>query len=135
MSNYITVKEYAAKNGITVHAVRDRIKRGSLPYKKIGEGYHSINLIDENEPWEVKRRGVKPGSKPKSIIITDDYITTREYADLHGLSIETVRARCKRGTMPYIKVGDSIMIDKNYVWEKGHAGRPKKAKEGEQNEK
>lgn len=61
-----------------------------------------------------------------TIIITSDYITTREYANLNGLSIETVRARCKRGTMPFIKVGDSIMIDRNYKWEKGHVGRPKK---------
>lgn len=60
------------------------------------------------------------------IIITDDYITTREYANLNGLSIETVRARCKRGTMPFIKIGGSIMIDKNYPWVGGHAGRPKK---------
>ena len=51
------------------------------------------------------------------IIITDDYITTREYADLHGLPIETVRARVKRNQIPYIKVGDSIMIDRNTVWE------------------
>lgn len=65
------------------------------------------------------------------IIITDDYITTREYADLHGLSIETVRARCKRGTMPCVKVGNSILIDKNYPWVGGHAGRPKKEKDGE----
>ena len=65
------------------------------------------------------------------IIITDDYITTREYADLHGLSIETVRARCKRGTMPFIQVGDSIMVDRNYTWVEGKAGRPKKKKDGE----
>ncbi len=69
------------------------------------------------------------------IIITDDYITTREYADLHGLSIETVRARCKRGTMPFIKVGDSIMVDRNYTWVEGHAGRPKKKKEVEDKQK
>ena len=62
------------------------------------------------------------------ITITDDYVTTREYADLNGLSIETVRARCKRGTMPFVKVGDSIMIDKNYVWVKGQVGRPRKEK-------
>lgn len=62
------------------------------------------------------------------IIITSDYITTREYADLNGLSIETVRARCKRGTMPFVKVGDSIMIDRNYPWVKGQVGRPRKEK-------
>ena len=46
-----------------------------------------------------------------------DYITTREYADLHNLPLETVRGRVKRNQIPYIKVGDSIMIDRNTVWE------------------
>ena len=46
-----------------------------------------------------------------------DYITTREYADLHGLPLETVRGRVKRNQIPFIKVGDSIMIDRNTPWE------------------
>lgn len=41
-----------------------------------------------------------------------DYITTREYADLHGLPIETVRTWTKLRKIPFIKVGDSIMIEK-----------------------
>ena len=42
-----------------------------------------------------------------------DYITTRQYADLHGLPIETVRTWTKQKKIPFIKVGDSIMIDRN----------------------
>ena len=56
----------------------------------------------------------------------DNYITTREYADLNGLSIETVRARCKRGQIPFVKVGGSIMIDRNTPWESRQRGRPRK---------
>jgi excisionase family DNA binding protein len=42
-----------------------------------------------------------------------DYITTREYADLHGLKLETVRTWTKCRKIAFIKVGDSIMIDRN----------------------
>lgn len=42
-----------------------------------------------------------------------DFITTRQYADLHGLPIETVRTWTKKGKIPFIKVGDSIMIEKD----------------------
>lgn len=56
-----------------------------------------------------------------------DYITTREYADLHGLPLETVRGRVKRNQIPFIKVGDSIMIDRNMPWEeRKKTGRPTK---------
>lgn len=54
-----------------------------------------------------------------------NYITTREYADLHGLKIETVRGRVKRNQIPFIKVGDSIMIDRSTPWEeRKKTGRP-----------
>ena len=42
-----------------------------------------------------------------------DYITTRQYADLHGIPIETVRTWTKQKKIPFIKVGDSIMIDRS----------------------
>lgn len=42
-----------------------------------------------------------------------DYITTRQYADLHGLPIETVRTWTKCSKIPFIKVGDSIMIERD----------------------
>ena len=63
--DYITVKEYAAKHNVTESAVRQRIFRGVLPYIKIGEGSHSINLIKKNEPWIKHKTGVKKGSKRK----------------------------------------------------------------------
>ena len=46
-----------------------------------------------------------------------DYITTSEYASLHGLKLETVRGRVKRNQIPFIKVGNSIMIDRDTPWE------------------
>ena len=54
-----------------------------------------------------------------------DYITTREYADLHGIKLETVRTRVKNNRIPHIKVGDSIMIDRNTPWETRYRGRPR----------
>ena len=42
-----------------------------------------------------------------------DYITTRQYADLHGIPLETVRTWTKLKKIPFIKVGDSIMIDRS----------------------
>jgi len=54
-----------------------------------------------------------------------DYITTREYADLHGINFETLRTRVKQNKIPHIKIGDSILIDRNTPWEKRYRGRPK----------
>ena len=42
-----------------------------------------------------------------------DYITTRQYADFHGLPIETVRTWTKQKKIPFIKVGDSIMVERD----------------------
>ncbi len=42
-----------------------------------------------------------------------DYITTREYADMHGLPIETVRTWTKQKKIPFIKVGNSLMIERS----------------------
>lgn len=42
-----------------------------------------------------------------------DYITTREYADMHELPLETVRTWTKQKKIPFIKVGASIMIDRS----------------------
>ena len=56
-----------------------------------------------------------------------EFITTREYADLHGLKLETVRAWVKRGRIPYVKVGGRVtMIDRTTPPYCGTAGRPKK---------
>ena len=56
-----------------------------------------------------------------------EFITTREYADLHGLKLETVRAWVKRGRIPYVKVGNRVtMIDRTTPPYCGTAGRPKK---------
>ena len=55
-----------------------------------------------------------------------EYITTREYADLHGIPLETVRAWCKRGNIPFVKVGKSVMIDRSTPKPTRKAGRPKK---------
>ena len=56
-----------------------------------------------------------------------EFITTREYADLHGLKLETVRAWVKRGRIPYVKVGNRVtMIDRSTPKPTRKAGRPKK---------
>lgn len=52
-----------------------------------------------------------------------DYITTRQYADMHGIPLETVRTWTKAKKIPFIKVGDSIMIDRS-------TPTPKKRKPG-----
>ena len=42
-----------------------------------------------------------------------EYISTKEYADKHGLNINTVRQRIQRGQMPYIKKGNRWYIDED----------------------
>ena len=55
-----------------------------------------------------------------------DYITTKEYAALHNLNIETVKARIKRKQLPHIKFGSAVMIDRNTPWEeRSKARKPK----------
>lgn len=56
-----------------------------------------------------------------------DYITTKEYAALHNLNIETVKARIKRKQLPHIKFGSAVMIDKNTPWEERPKARKPKA--------
>ena len=56
-----------------------------------------------------------------------DYITTKEYAALHNLNIETVKARIKRKQLPHIKFGSAVMIDRNTPWEERSKARKPKA--------
>jgi len=56
-----------------------------------------------------------------------DYITTKEYATLHNLNIETVKARIKRKQLPHIKFGSAVMIDRNTPWEERPKARKPKA--------
>lgn len=56
-----------------------------------------------------------------------DYITTKAYAALHGLNIETVKARIKRKQLPHIKFGSAVMIDRNTPWEERPKARKPKA--------
>lgn len=56
-----------------------------------------------------------------------DYITTKEYAALHNLNIETVKARIKRKQLPHIKFGSAVMIDRNTPWEERPKARKPKA--------
>ena len=59
-----------------------------------------------------------------------DYITTKEYAALHGISYEAVKTRVRYNLIPHIKVGRSVMIDKNTPWnEIKKSGRPPKGSE------
>lgn len=56
---YITAREYAAKHGLPLNTVKQRIYNGKLPHIKIGEGNQALNLIKKNEPWVQLKRGRK----------------------------------------------------------------------------
>ena len=61
------------------------------------------------------------------------YLTTEEFARLHGVSIETVRTRIKRGQLPTEKVGRSYLIKMDAPWEDSrysNCGRYKKGSTG-----
>lgn len=60
---YITVREYARRHEVSEAAVRQKIYRGYLPAKKVGEGNHGLLFIKESEPWENHKPGVKKGTK------------------------------------------------------------------------
>jgi len=46
-----------------------------------------------------------------------DLISMREYAELHGLPLETVKTRVKHNQIPVFRFGKSVLIDKNTPWE------------------
>jgi len=57
-----------------------------------------------------------------------DLISMREYAALHGLSIDTVKTRVKQNQIPVVRFGKSVMIDKSTPWEeRKKTGRKSKA--------
>ena len=47
----------------------------------------------------------------------NDLISMREYAELHGLPLETVKTRVKHNQIPVVRFGKSVMIDRNTPWE------------------
>ena len=47
----------------------------------------------------------------------NDLISMREYAELHGLPLETVKTRVKHNQIPVVRFGKSVMIDKKTPWE------------------
>lgn len=55
-----------------------------------------------------------------------DYLTSSEYAKLHGLPLQTVRTRLKKGQLPHIKSGNRIYIKVDTPWEEKRVGRPEK---------
>lgn len=57
-----------------------------------------------------------------------DLISMKEYAALHGLSIDTVKTRVKQNQIPVVRFGKSVMIDKSTPWEeRKKTGRKSKA--------
>ena len=55
-----------------------------------------------------------------------DYLTTSEFAKLHGVPLQTVRTRVKKGQIPHIKSGNRIYTKVDTPWEEMHAGRPER---------
>lgn len=55
-----------------------------------------------------------------------DYVNAREYAEIHGLNIETVKARIKRKQIPFVRFGSAVMLDRNEPWlERSRTRKPK----------
>jgi len=55
-----------------------------------------------------------------------DYVNARQYAEIHGLNVETVKARIKRKQIPYVRFGSAVMLDRNEPWIERAKGKPKK---------
>ncbi len=47
----------------------------------------------------------------------NDLISMKEYAELHGLPLETVKTRVKQNQLPVVRFGKSVRIDKTTPWE------------------
>lgn len=56
---YITPREYAAKHGLSINTVEQRIYKGTLPVIKITIDTVVRNFVKENEPWVELKRGRK----------------------------------------------------------------------------
>ena len=119
-SGYLTIKEWSEKNNIGYSAARAMVYYKKIPIKRVGANIY----IRDDVP-------VPPRKKerfPRNTIIKhrpDGYFTVREFADLYGVSIWTIRGRIRHQLIPFIKVGKYYYIPSDYEYVKGKAGRKK----------
>lgn len=49
----------------------------------------------------------------ETIYTTDELITLKEYADMHGKEVSSVRQKILRGNLPAVKMGKNWMLSKH----------------------
>lgn len=87
---YISVRQWAEKNGIDVFLVRSWITRNTIEYIQID----GRNYIKENEPIPERKHGPK--------YTKAGYLTVKEYAEKHGVGKHIVYYWIRSGKLDYI---------------------------------
>ena len=56
---YLTTGEYARKHNVSASTVKQRVSHGNIPYIRFNGSGVTLNLIKEDEPWVILKRGRK----------------------------------------------------------------------------
>ena len=87
---YMSVSEAAAAMGISVTALRDRIRNGQVQAERVGK---RVLLIPESEVERLRGRGrLKPGPKPRQKPTATEY---RQDEAEHDDALEDARRRIR----------------------------------------
>lgn len=57
----------------------------------------------------------------------NELVTLGEYAKLIGVPFRTVQTRARQGQIPTIKIGNSVMINRDTPWKSRKIGKPTNA--------
>lgn len=100
----LTVEQVAEKLGISKHRVYRRIHRGDIPAKPSRAGNaHFLVDPDDLQRYIAAGQGASRLSEPK--IAPSPMMSTTEVAQATGLAVETIRAMCYEGRLPFVRTG------------------------------
>lgn len=107
MPKFVTVNEFAAQHRVSSASVRQRCERGTIPGAiRVGADRRTSWLIPEDA--EFRPRTTKPLPPPENTA-TDEagsetdspkYLSTTEFAKLHGRSPVAIGQACAAGRIP-----------------------------------
>lgn len=98
----LTVREAAAKLGVSVFKVYRRIQRGDIPAVPSRDGSVHFLIAEDDLDRYIADGGEKILTPPRRLA-DSDWITTGEAARRTGMTMEAVRNLCYAGRLTYLK--------------------------------
>lgn len=100
----LTTREYAERIGVTQRTVQRWIKQGRLEAIQTGRSFKIP--IETPKPAEA----LKPITEGDSLSADRDFLSTRQYADAYGISVQEVRNLIHEGKLTAEKHGGKFRI-------------------------